>query len=167
MPNELEIVYTNRKYAESYNKAVDTVARERTFLATAEGFSLDISKNYINYLVENNYPQYFLISNDDVVGWCDITPKSIREFSHIGALGMGVLAEFRNQGHGRRLLLRSMEHARTVTKLEKIELDVFESNLNAIKMYRSVGFRVEGKRINARKLDGVYDNDIQMGLFLA
>ncbi len=50
--------------------------------------------------------------------------------------------------------------------LEKVELEVFESNLPAVRFYKKMGFRVEGRRVKSRKLDGVYDNIILMGKFI-
>jgi RimJ/RimL family protein N-acetyltransferase len=50
--------------------------------------------------------------------------------------------------------------------LERIELGVFASNIPAIKLYEKAGFVVEGVKKKARKLDGVYDDMIQMALFI-
>ncbi len=167
MESQIEIVYTNEMYVETYNKVVDEVARERKFLSTVTGFPLDGSKWFINHMIINNYAQYFLINNQKVIGWCDINPKDIPEFSHVGTLGIGIARDYRGKGYGKILLLKAIEHAKNICHLEKIELAVFESNENAIKLYESVGFKVEGKRIKSRKIDNHYDNEIEMGLFLA
>jgi RimJ/RimL family protein N-acetyltransferase len=50
--------------------------------------------------------------------------------------------------------------------LERIELEVFASNTPAITLYEKKGFVVEGVKKKARKLDGVYDDMIQMALFI-
>ena len=78
---------------------------------------------------------------------------------------MGVLKEYRNQGLGSQLLEKTLAHAKT-NGLEKVELEVYESNTAAVNLYIKFGFEVEGKRIKSRKLDGCYDNIIQMGKFL-
>ncbi len=167
MSTLIEIVYTNDKYTEGYNKVVDTVAKERRYLSTTSGFPLEGSKWFINHMIEHNYPQYFLLSGKEIVGWCDISPKDIPEYSHVGNLGLGVLKEYRGKGYGKMLLLRTIEHAKDISHLEKVELTVFESNENAITLYQSIGFEIEGKRIKARKIDNKYDNEIEMGLFLS
>lgn len=163
----MEIVYTNERYAESYNKLVDEVAKERKYLSTVTGFSLESSKWYIDHMNKNNFPQYFLVFNQQVIGWCDIKPKDIPEFSHVGVLGIGIEEQYRGKGYGTKLLRKTIEHAKSISRLEKIELTVFESNERAIKLYESLGFTVEGKRLKSRKMDGAYDNEIEMGLFLA
>jgi putative acetyltransferase len=67
---------------------------------------------------------------------------------------------------GTLLLHKTIEHARAISHLEKVELDVFESNSTAIALYCKFGFEVEGKRQNGRKLDGVYDSILLMGKFI-
>jgi len=89
------IIYSAITYLESFNKAVDSVARERKYLATVNGFTMDETKNFVNYVINNNYAQYFIIYENEVRGWCDIIPKSIPEFSHVGVLGIGILPEYR------------------------------------------------------------------------
>lgn len=160
------IEYTSMKYVESYNKTVDSVAKERKYLATVEGFPLEGTQQFIKYVIEKNYAQYFLVLNDEVKGWCDIIPKNIPEFSHVGVLGMGLLPEFRGKGFGKKLLEITLKHAKNINNIEKIELNVFESNKNAINLYKKIGFTEEGKRIKSRKIDGIYDNEILMGKFV-
>lgn len=160
------VIYSSITYLESFNKAVDSVARERKYLATVNGFTLDETKNFVSYVINNNYAQYFIIYENEVKGWCDIISKSIPEYSHVGVLGMGILSEYRGRGLGKKLLAKTINHAKEINKLEKIELVVFESNINAIKLYKKFGFFEEGKRLKARKIDGKYDNELLMGKFL-
>lgn len=160
------IQFTSLKYVESFNRAVDIVARERKYLATVEGFPLDGTIQFVTSIIENNYAQYLLIFDNEVKGWCDIIPKSIPEFSHVGVLGMGLLPEYRGKGFGQQLIEITLQHVNNNSKIEKVELNVFESNENAIKLYRKFGFFEEGKRLKSRKNDGMYDNEILMGKFI-
>ncbi len=166
MSAEIEIVYTDERYVEGFNRVVDIVARERRYLAMTRGFPMESSRWFVNHMAKNKYPQYFLLDDGELVGWCDIAPKEILEFSHVGNLGMGMLAPYRGKGYGKKLLLRTIAHARDVSHLEKVELAVFESNDSAMRLYASLGFVIEGKRIKARKIDGRYENEIEMALFL-
>lgn len=160
-----QIEYTSLARAESYNRAVDTVARERRYLATVEGFPLEGSRAYVDLMATAGWAQYFLIDEERVVGWCDITPRSIPEFAHTGVLGMGLLPEYRGMGWGRKLLDTAVDHARR-QGLERVELTVFGSNQAAIDLYAARGFTVEGRRARARKLDGAYDDEVLMALIL-
>lgn len=161
--NAWKIERSTTQYAPSFNKAVDMVARERIYLATVEGFSLESSVNYVTFMEEHDYPQYFAISDEGaVVGWCDITPNSIPEFRHVGTLGMGVIAPFRRRGIGRALLETTLRHAKEQSQIERVELLVFASNQRAIELYKKFGFEYEGEKRKVRKIDGRYENDILM-----
>jgi RimJ/RimL family protein N-acetyltransferase len=78
-------------------------------------------------------------------------------------LGMGVIASHRGMGIAKHLLRLTLDHAKNANGLEKVELEVFKSNTAAIGMYENMGFVREGERIDARKIDGQYDNLVLMG----
>ena len=164
--SKTSIEYTSFNFVESINKAIDVVARERKYLATVVGFPLDGTKSFVNFIIDNNYAQYLLLLNNEVKGWCDIIPKGIPEFSHVGVLGMGILPEYRGKGFGKEILEKAIKHAKEINKIEKIELSVFENNENAIKLYKSFGFFEEGKRLKSRKIDGRYENEVLMGKYI-
>jgi len=153
------------EFAESFCKALDTVAKERKYLGSTTGFSLDKSIEFVQFIVDNNLSQYYAIENGEVVGWCDIIPKSYEGLTHVGVMGMGILSEYRGRGLGSQLLGKAIDHAR-MNGLEKVELDVYESNIGAIALYEKFGFVLEGRRIKSRKLDGNYDNILEMGKFI-
>ncbi len=163
---KIMIAQAKMQYVESYGKAVDRVARERKYLASTKGFPLESTRSFVEMIEQNNLAQFYAIIDEEVVGWCDIIPKSFEGLTHIGDLGMGVLAEYRGTGLGSRLLEKAIEHARTFNDIEKIELEVFESNIHAVNLYKKFGFIQEGKRENSRKLDGEYDNIVLMGKFI-
>ncbi|HHW66566.1 GNAT family N-acetyltransferase [Defluviitalea raffinosedens] len=160
------IVQAKADYVESYNRAVDIVARERKYLASTKGFSLESTRSFVEAIEQNNLAQFYAIRNGMVIGWCDILPKNFEGFEHVGTLGMGVLPEYRGIGLGSHLLERAIEHAKAINGIEKVELEVFESNENALKFYQKHGFFQEGRRVKSRKLDGQYDNIILMGRFI-
>jgi ribosomal protein S18 acetylase RimI-like enzyme len=156
---------TTTEFAESYCKAVDTVAHERKYLGSTNGFPLESTIEFVKFIVSQNLSQYFAVENGEVVGWCDIIPKSYEGLTHVGVLGMGVLKACRGKGLGTQLLEKAIEHAK-LNGIEKVELDVFETNTGAIALYEKMGFTMEGKRVKGRKLDGLYDNIVMMGKFI-
>jgi RimJ/RimL family protein N-acetyltransferase len=105
------------------------------------------------------------LDGTQVIGWCDIFPHEWESFAHVGRLGMGVLPQHRGQGIGRRLAEKTIEIAKLIG-LERIELDVYASNKPAIALYKSLGFALEGLKRKGRKLDGIYDDVVVMGLLL-
>ncbi|MBP1638919.1 MAG: ywnH [Bacteroidetes bacterium] len=162
----MNIQYTSSVFAESYCQAVDAVARERKYLGSTEGFPLESTVAFVQMIEAKNLAQYYAIENNRVVGWCDIIPKHYEGLNHVGVLGMGLLPDYRGKGLGRVLLTKTIGHACDINHLEKVELEVFESNITAISLYCKLGFTLEGKREHGRKLDGVYDNILLMSRFL-
>src|SRR6187200_3474889 len=129
--------------AESLCDTINAVAREKWWLATADGFSPDQTRSFLKFVTEHSLAQVVAVANDLVIGWCDVVPKGPRGFSHVGALGMGVRREWRRHGVGRRLVAECLGLARTA-RLEKVELEVFTDNEGAIRLYESLGFVREG-----------------------
>jgi ribosomal protein S18 acetylase RimI-like enzyme len=76
---------------------------------------------------------------------------------------MGLLPQFRGRGIGKRLIAQALDAARAFG-LQRVELTVRENNVNAIALYKKVGFEVEGVQREAILVDGTYENLILMGL---
>jgi ribosomal protein S18 acetylase RimI-like enzyme len=163
---EIRIIPTAQQYVESFNGAVDIVARERKFLIFLEGPSLETTHRFVAHLLAGGGVQMLAVTSEEVVvGWCDIVQKQREGFRHVGTLGMGILPKYRGQGLGHRLAMDTIRAA-TEAGMERIELEVFASNERAIALYRKLGFVTEGIKRNARKLDGVYDDNVFMALLM-
>jgi ribosomal protein S18 acetylase RimI-like enzyme len=149
-----------------FRKVLDEVSRERKFLARFEAPPEDRVRSFIETNVESGHAQFVAEEEGRIVGWCDALPGTVPEgTAHIGRLGMGVLKSRRGAGIGRRLIEATISGAKSVG-LEKIELSVYASNQPAIALYRSVGFREEGRRLRGRLVDGIYDDVLLMALDL-
>jgi ribosomal protein S18 acetylase RimI-like enzyme len=161
----VEIVPITEEHIESFHQTLDVVARERRYLAFLEAPPLDSTRAFILNHIRQRYPQFVAISAGEVVGWCDVTPKSRPIYAHCGVLGMGLLPRFRGQGIGTRLILRTL-HAARARGLSRVELSVREGNVNAIALYEKVGFVTEGLQRNGVLIDGVYENVVEMAILL-
>ena len=165
LSSEIRIVPIAEKYVESYYECLDSVARERLYLAFTQSPPLESVKQYVRSNIEKGIPQFVALNGNDVVGWCDITPLEREGFTHCGELGMGVQKDFRKMGIGTKLIEATIKKARE-RGLERIDLEVFKSNRSAISLYKKIGFEIEGEKRNARKLDGKYDDLVIMGLLI-
>ena len=165
-PPKVRIVPTAERYAESFNRALDIVARERRYIGFLEGPPIESSQSLIQRVLSGEGVQRFAVTpEDDVVGWCDIIRHRMEGFRHASRMGMGVLPAYRGAGLGRRLLTETLDAARALS-IERVELEVFASNTAAIALYEKLGFVVEGHKTRARKIDGTYDDDVIMALLL-
>ena len=145
------------------NTLVSAVARERAYLGSTEGFTREQTRGYLAHLRESCGVALVAVDGERIVGWVDIARGPFEGLTHYGRLGMGLAAEARGQGLGRRLLERALAEGFGMG-LERIELEVFASNTRAVALYRRAGFVEEGRRRCARKLDGVCDDILMFGL---
>lgn len=152
--------------AKGYHACLDAVARERVHLGLTAAPSLKDSRGYLRWLLEAKCAFVIVVKDGRIVGWCDAGPRPMEGFRHTVGMGMGLLPEMRGRGLGTRLVKGAIAHCRRQRGIEKIELQVYASNRAARALYRKFGFRQEGRRVRARKLDGKYDDVVLMGLLL-
>jgi len=143
--------------AERIAALIDTVARERLFLAGTVGFSVDDTRAFIASTKSAGGVHVVGIESGEIVGWCDIVRHPFEGMTHVGRLGMGVRRDRRSKGIGRKLLEAATERAQG-SGIERIELEVFASNPAAISLYESFGFELEGRKVAGRRLDGCTDD---------
>ena len=156
-----QIVPIAKEHICGFHAAVDVVARERKYLAHLEAPPFEETRRFVLRNIEHGYPQFVVLSADTVIGWCDVLPNRTRViYSHCGTLGVGLLPEFRGKGQ----LMRRTIDAAFAFGLTRIELTVRERNANAIALYKSLGFEIEGLHRNAVCIEGQYENLHSMAL---
>jgi RimJ/RimL family protein N-acetyltransferase len=159
-----QIIPIAERHIAGFRDAVDVVARERRYLAFLEAPPFEDVTRFVLSNIERGYPQFIVVSAGTVVGWCDVLPNRTRVIhSHCGTLGVGLLPAFRGKGIGRKLIQRTID-AGFAFGLTRIELTVRENNANAIALYKSLGFEVEGLHRNAVRIEGEYENLYSMAL---
>lgn len=157
----VKIVKASQRYAASYCKTMDLVAREGKFLSVSKGYPLSEIKLFIKICRECGYPQFFLINEDKkAVGWCDIVSRS-NEPADVGFLGIGILSEYRNMGWGSRLIDTTVKKALS-GEFNEIRLEVRVSNKNAIHTYEKYGFVFLKYLKDGVTTDGVNEDVIVM-----
>ena len=113
----------------------------------------------------DNSRHIFLVA--EVQGWlagfarCE--GNALSRLAHRAEFGVGVLQEYWGYRMGRNLLQRTLEWADGIG-LEKVSLQVLETNHTAIELYKSLGFEIEGiLRKDKRLADGQFYSTIAMG----
>lgn len=161
----IRILPISEEHIESFYNCLDSVARERRYLGLVKAPPLESTSHFVLSNIKGRIPQQVALEDSRVVGWCDITPNKGEGFTHCGTLGMGVLPDYRGRGIGAKLLEETLLAAKKFG-LERVELEVFASNIPAIRLYENRGFSHEGVKRKARKLDGIFDDVLMMALFL-
>ena len=153
----MEVRDTTEADAELLAALIDSVAQERRYLACTVGFPVDSTHAFIASVKAAGGVHIVAVALGKVIGWCDIVPHSFEGMQHVGRLGMGVQKDHRSRGVGRELLSVAVRKAFAGT-VDRIELEVFASNRSAVKLYEAFGFQYEGRKLAARRLDGVTDD---------
>jgi ribosomal protein S18 acetylase RimI-like enzyme len=146
-----------RTHIAGFHAALDSVAREGRYLAIQAAPTLARTRRFVLDSLANGAVHVVALATQEVVGWCDLRPKSAVTLSHSAVLGMGVLRGHRGRGIGARMLAMCLEMAGE-RDLRRVELVVRADNLPAIALYRRFGFEVEGVCRRYIRMDGV-DHD--------
>jgi RimJ/RimL family protein N-acetyltransferase len=162
---QVRIIYGDESYIESFYSALDSVAKEKIHVEMVEAPPLERIIEFQKGLFAQGAPVFYALLDDQVIGWCDITPLKNSRMAHRGSLGMGVLGGHRGKGIGSQLLSKALEKAKDFG-LEKVELLVYTTNTAGVALYKKFGFREEGLIKAFRKLDGVVYDGISMAKFL-
>jgi RimJ/RimL family protein N-acetyltransferase len=106
--------------------------------------------------------------NTSLIGLVGLGRETKRKLEHKALIwGMYVAPHARGKGIGRALLLEALALARSVPAVQQVNLCVNASNVAAIRLYESVGFKPFGREPGAMLIDGELHDEIQMCLRLA
>lgn len=103
-------------------------------------------------------------AGDEVVGLLDLVGGQNDFDRHQGALGVSIARDWRGTGLGRQLMEAAIAEAKSWSGFCRIELVVTTWNTNAIALYESLGFAVEGRRRKAVNLRGRPEDEFLMAL---
>jgi RimJ/RimL family protein N-acetyltransferase len=152
--------------ADQMYSLVNEIKDEGKYLFFTLRFPREGTEKYIeSHLAAGNPIIGAFAENGDLAGWIDFNIGGFEEIRHTATIGMGVRKDQRGRGLGEKLLRACIEKAKTLG-LEKLELEVFDSNSAARGLYRKLGFVEEGRLRGKRKFNGAYEDLVCMGLFL-
>lgn len=157
----IDVVPIRAEHIPGFREVLDSVARERRYLAFLEAPSPDAVDAFVTANMTAAVPQFVAVRDGRVVGWCDILPKSRPTRRHTGVLGIGVIASCRGQGIGRALITKTIEAA-CAQGMTRIELTVRTDNIRAIRLYEHLGFATEGVLRRDLLIDGRYCDSLLM-----
>jgi ribosomal protein S18 acetylase RimI-like enzyme len=144
----------------------EVVCTERIYTAVNHPFTPQQEQEYIASLSDRE--GIFLAEVDGrVVGFqsLDLWARYTDSFDHVGVMGTIILPKWRRKGVGRELAEHTLDFARA-NSFEKIIIYVRAGNTGARAFYRSMGFVPKGVLDHQVKMDGQYEDEVFMELFL-
>ena len=112
-----------------------------------------------------NQRMWLLVLAGEVQGFAVLIGGGLARNRHCALVVMGLRSSARGQGWGERLL-RTLIASAPECGISRLELGVMAHNEVAHSLYRKCGFRDEGLRRQAYRLDEGYVDEISMGLLL-
>jgi hypothetical protein len=100
VPTDASIAPIAPEHIESFQRAIDSVARERKFLTLLEALPLPQTREFVLNNIQSGNPQFVALAKGEVVGWCDIRQHFFPAHAHRGTLGMGIVRAYRGCGLG-------------------------------------------------------------------
>lgn len=142
------------------------ICAERVYTAVNRPFTPEQERAYIASLSDRE--GVFVAEVDGrIVGFqsLDLWVRYTDSFDHVGTLGTFVLPEWRGRGIGRRLAEHTLAFARA-HGYEKLVVYVRAGNRRAQDFYRSLGFVPCGVLTRQVRIDGRYEDEVLMEMFL-
>ncbi|MCL4488130.1 MAG: GNAT family N-acetyltransferase [Chloroflexi bacterium] len=145
------------------------IAAERIFSAVDRAFSIGQERAYIQgltkreaiFVAESRGLERQIIGFQTLDRWATYTSS----MDHVGQIGTFVLPEWRGRGLGHQLAEETLSFARS-KGYEKLIILVRASNERGQKFYTSLGFKPCGRLTRQTRIDGRYEDEILMELFL-
>ena len=148
----------------SYSKIL--FASTDQVLTTLEEYTISIEDEKVWINTFNQNPDSIILIaelENQIVGLLFFKSNSKKKNSHTGEFGVSVHPNFQGVGIGRLLIERLIDWTKNNIHIEKVYLNVFGTNQNAIKLYKNLGFIEEGRHVKAiKQVNGEYVDIIQM-----
>lgn len=143
-----EKIYTLHD-SDEYKETAKTISKKISKFRKAPG------RIFIVALCENEIAGYAAFNNGD-----------LRKIKHSGYLTVFMEKEYRGKGLGKELMKTLIQWGKANKLIRKMTLSVFSNNKNAIKLYKKVGFKVEGSCPKDVKINGRYYDSVLMYKFV-
>lgn len=156
--------------AKDYLELAHSILEENIFSLTQKSelnMSVEQEAAWLKENLEN--PNHLVLVAEvegKIVGQLDFSNGHRERIEHTGDFGMGIHQSFRGLGIGQALLGQLIEWAKKHAIIEKINLQVHETNFNAVSLYQKMGFQKEGIRLKELKYPNHYVNSVLMAKFV-
>jgi RimJ/RimL family protein N-acetyltransferase len=158
-----------REDTERFVSLINQVESESEFLLFEAGerqVTVEQQEKRIDMMEQEGNSTIFVAEeNSELIGYLIAMGGQAKRNKHTAYLVIGILTEYRGQGVGSKLFQRLEEWA-TEQKLHRLELTVVTLNEAGIRLYKKMGFEIEGTKRNSLYIDGKFVNEYYMSKLL-
>ena len=156
--------------AEEIIKYLNLVGGESdNLLFGKDGFHMDVDSEeaFIANINESEKSALFVGKiSEEIVCVGSVQSPNRERISHQCEIAISVKRQFWNMGIGTELMQTMIDFAKQTNQIEIIHLGVRSDNINAIKLYKKMGFHEIGLYRKFFKINGEYADEILMNLYL-
>lgn len=153
--------------ADGISKIMHVVVAERVHSAIDRAWSAEEERRYLQSL-SSREAFHVAIADSGVVVGCqslELYSSMLTAMSHVAQVGTFVLPSWRKRGVGP-ALFRVTHPFAVAAGYRKLVITVRGSNASALSFYRGLGFVECGRLSNQVVIDGKYDDEVLLEMFL-
>lgn len=129
--------------------------------------TLEQEREHIRNINENNNALMILgIIDNQIVSVSQVSAPNRKRIAHNSELAISVKKEYWDMGIGTAVMEALIDFARNHNTIKTISLGVKASNKKAQHLYEKLGFEKVGVHRNFFNIDGNYDDEILMDLYI-
>lgn len=164
----MNIRKVNIEDSESYLGMLNQLDNETKYMMYEPGerkTSIDEMRVSIGNIVEANKLLLTVEDEGKLIGFLSANRGFANRIKHSAYIVIGILKEYRGKKIGTKLFEELFQWAAS-NQITRLELTVMTNNENAIKLYKKMGFKVEGLKEKSLMVDGNYIDEYYMAKVL-
>ncbi|MCG7332232.1 GNAT family N-acetyltransferase [Salinicoccus roseus] len=120
------------------------------------------TETLLSSVLQNAKHQIFVArDNQRIVGYISLAGNHNEMTAHRANVSLGVLQTDQQNSIGRNLLNAAIHWAEE-NRIHRLELSIRDDFAEEIELYKALGFKKEGERVDALFIDGKYRNEIYL-----
>lgn len=144
------------------HKQLDTESKFMLFEPNERKTNFEQQVNIIKTIIHSINSNIFVAEDEGkIVGHLSVIGGNTNRMMHRAYIVIGILKDYTGRGIGKDLF-RALEDWRLSSIITRLELTVMTNNERGIKLYKRIGFEIEGIRKNSILIDGNFINEYNM-----
>lgn len=142
-------------------KKLDSETKNMMYEPGERKTTVDEMKRKIRNIYDTNSLLLVVEENENVIGFLSAERGFANRIKHSAYIVVGILSDYRGKGIGTKLF-EQLEKWAIENGITRLELTVMVHNDTAIRLYKKMGFKIEGVKERSLIIDGKYIDEYYM-----